>query len=164
MSLDASSRLLTILTLIATVGTGVAAGVFFAFSTFVMAALRRLPDSDGIRAMNAINTQAPTAWFMTALLGTAALCGVLGGWAVLHLGGQRATYVLVGAVLYLAQILLTVTYHVPRNNALLLVDPDAPASAARWRQYARDWTRWNHGRTALCVAACAVFAIGLRVG
>ena len=46
--------------------------------------------------MNAINRQAPTAWFMTALLGTAALCVVLGGWAVFRLGGQRATYLLVG--------------------------------------------------------------------
>ncbi len=164
MSLDASSPLLTILTLIATVGTGVAAGVFFAFSTFVMAALGRLPDSDGVRAMNAINRQAPTAWFMTALLGTAALCVVLGGWAVFRLGEQRATYLLVGAVLYLAQILLTGTYHVPRNNALLLVDPDALSSAESWRRYVRDWTRWNHMRTALCVAACAAFAIGLRGG
>ncbi len=164
MSLDASSRLLSILTLIATVGTGLAAGVFFAFSTFVMAALRKLPDSDGIRAMNAINMQAPTAWFMTALMGTAALCVVLGGWAVFHLGGQRATYVLVGAVLYMGQILLTGTYHVPRNNALLLVNPDASASAGSWRRYVRGWTRWNHVRTVLCVAACTVFAVGLRVG
>ncbi len=164
MTLDASSRLITVLTLAATVGTGVAAGVFFAFSTFVMAALRRLPVPEGIRAMNAINRQAPTPWFMTLLMGTAGVTAVLGVWSLFHVGGVRASYVLIGAVLYLAQILLTGTYHVPRNNALLRLDPAAPAAVHVWRGYGRDWTRWNHARTLLCVAACATFAVGLRVG
>jgi uncharacterized membrane protein len=39
------------LTLAAALGCGLVGGVFFAFSSFVMAALRRLPPADGIAAM-----------------------------------------------------------------------------------------------------------------
>ena len=40
--IDGSSR---VLTLISAVGAGVVAGIFFAFSTFVMKALDRLPQA-----------------------------------------------------------------------------------------------------------------------
>ena len=42
------------LTVVATVGSGLMAGVFFAFSTFVMTALGRLPDRQGLVAMQEI--------------------------------------------------------------------------------------------------------------
>ena len=52
--------------------------MFFAFSSFVMPALRKLPSADGISAMQSINKQAPTPVFMTLLFGTAALSAGLG--------------------------------------------------------------------------------------
>ena len=58
--IDSYSRVLTIVTAL---GAGLNAGVFFAFSSFVMTALRRLPATQSISAMNAINKAAPTAWF-----------------------------------------------------------------------------------------------------
>ena len=42
-------------TLATTLGCGLNAGVFFAFSTFVMPALKRLPAAQGIAAMQSIN-------------------------------------------------------------------------------------------------------------
>lgn len=163
MTIDGSSGLLTAWTLVTALGTGIAAGVFFAFSTFVMAGLARLPDRDGISAMQSINRQALTPWFMAALMGTAASCLALAIWMVLHLGDQVAPYVLAGTLLYLAQILLTGTYHVPRNNALDLLDPGTRAAGEAWRTYLHDWTLWNHARTGLCAAATVAFALGLRV-
>src|SRR5262249_58199143 len=59
------------LTVGATVGSGLAAGVFFAFSTFVMTALGRLPDREGLMAMQEINDAAPTPWFTLAWIGPA---------------------------------------------------------------------------------------------
>ena len=53
------------------------AGVFFAFSAFVMRALARLPAPQGIAAMRAINVVAVTPAFMVALFGTALACGAL---------------------------------------------------------------------------------------
>jgi uncharacterized membrane protein len=52
------------LTLFAALGCGVVAGVFFAFSAFVMRALARLPAQQGIAAMQAINVAAVTPVFI----------------------------------------------------------------------------------------------------
>ena len=64
--------------LVAAVGAGLAAGVFFAFSTFVMGGIGRLPDPEGLAAMQQINRAAPTPAFMTLWLGTALLCLAMG--------------------------------------------------------------------------------------
>ena len=68
---------LFVLTLLAALGCAMMAGVFFAFSAFVMKALARLPAEQGIGAMQAINVAAVTFAFMTALFGTALACGAL---------------------------------------------------------------------------------------
>ena len=43
-----SDDLLIALTLVTALGCGLAAGIFFAFSTFVMKALARIPSAQGI--------------------------------------------------------------------------------------------------------------------
>ncbi len=68
---------LFVLTLLAALGCAMMAGVFFAFSAFVMKALARLPAEQGIAAMQAINVAALTLAFMAALFGTAVACGAL---------------------------------------------------------------------------------------
>jgi hypothetical protein len=49
------SGILYTATLVTALGCGLVAGAFFAFSTFVMAALRRLKPEEGIAAMQSIN-------------------------------------------------------------------------------------------------------------
>jgi uncharacterized membrane protein len=72
-----SARVLVILALASGLGCGLNAGVFFAFSSFVMKALARLPPAQGIAAMNSINVAVITPVFMTALFGTSAACLLL---------------------------------------------------------------------------------------
>ena len=48
------------------------AGVFFAFSTFVMQALARLQPAQGTEAMQAINRTVLNPWFPGVFLGTVA--------------------------------------------------------------------------------------------
>ena len=74
--------LLGALTVAAALGCGVNAGVFFAFSSFVMKALGRLQPAQGIAAMQSINRVAVTPVFMTALFGTAAACVAAAVWAL----------------------------------------------------------------------------------
>jgi uncharacterized membrane protein len=62
------------LELVAALGCGLVAGVFFAFSTFVMPALARLQPPQGITAMQSINITAINPLFMLAIFGTAAAC------------------------------------------------------------------------------------------
>ena len=52
------SDLVVALTLVTALGCGLNAGVFFAFSGFVMNGLRRLPAAQGIAAMQSINVTA----------------------------------------------------------------------------------------------------------
>jgi uncharacterized membrane protein len=67
--------LLVALTAVTALGCGLNAGVFFAFSSFVMKALARLQPAQGIAAMQSINAVAVNPAFMTALFGTAAAGG-----------------------------------------------------------------------------------------
>ena len=60
--------LLFVLTLLAALGCAMMAGVFFAFSAFVMKALARLPAELGVAAMQAINVAAVTFAFMADTL------------------------------------------------------------------------------------------------
>ena len=151
-----------ILTIIAAVGAGISGGVFFAFSTFVMKALGRLPAGQAISAMNAINKAAPAPLFMIALFGTGATGIVLSVVALGHLDQRWAAYLLAGTVVYLVCVVLTIVYHVPRNDALALVDPAAPGAAQAWAQYLSSWTAWNHVRTITALAGATAFILALR--
>jgi uncharacterized membrane protein len=147
----------------AAVGSGVVGGVFFGFSTFVMRALDRLAPAESIRAMQAINEEAPTPWFMAALVGTLVLCAAVAAGAVARWGEPGAAYQLVGCVVYLAGFALTPGYHVPRNDALARVDASSGDSAREWRAYSTGWTAWNHVRAAAPIAAAALFSVALWV-
>jgi len=93
-----------VLTLVTALGCGLIAGVFFAFSSFVMAALKRLPSAQGIAAMQSINVAAVTPAFMTALLGTAAACVAAVVWSVVSPDGNSPALVIAGAATYLAGV------------------------------------------------------------
>ena len=73
------SGLLDILTIAAVLGSGSVAGIFFALSTFVMRALGRLPQNQGMAAMNAINITIFNPWFFFAFFGTGPFGDSLGG-------------------------------------------------------------------------------------
>jgi len=151
----ASSSVRT-LTLVCAVGSGLVGGVFFAFSTFVMSGLRKIPAPAVISAMQSINRQAPTPLFMLALLGTSAACVALGVVAVVRWGSTAATLAVVGAALGVVPLLLTGAYHVPRYDALALVDPTAAGAAEAWRHYLAGWVPWNHVRTVTSLSAAVL--------
>jgi uncharacterized membrane protein len=94
---------------------------------------------------------------MSVLFGTALLAAGLAVWSALHLDEPAAVLRLIGGAVYLVSILLTIGYHVPRNEALDRVDPHSADAAARWSSYLTGWTAWNHLRTLAAVAACALF-------
>ena len=155
---------LFVLTLFAALGCAMMAGVFFAFSAFVMKALARLPAQQGIEAMQAINVAAVTFAFMAALFGTAVACGALAVWALFAWDERFAPYLIVGSALYLiGTILLTIVYHVPRNEALARVEPHSADAESHWTRYRSGWTAWNHLRGVTALVAAATLTIALHV-
>lgn len=149
-------------TLATGLGCGLTAGVFFAFSAFVMDGLDRLPATQGIAAMQSINRTAVTALFMTALFGTALLCLGLAVWAAASWGERRAPWVLAGSALYLiGAIGVTIARNVPLNDRLAALRPDSAEAAQAWREFVTTWTAWNHVRTVAALAAAALLTIAL---
>ena len=60
-----SSTFVNVMILFSALGSALVAGIFFAFSTFVMKALGRLQPEQGIAAMQAINVTVLNPWFFT---------------------------------------------------------------------------------------------------
>jgi uncharacterized membrane protein len=151
-------------TLATALGCGLIAGVFFAFSTSVMPALKRLPPAQGIAAMQSINKLAVTPAFMTALFGTAVACLGLVAWAVISWGERPAALVLAGGALYLVgAIAVTTARNVPLNDGLATLHPQGADAAGRWDEYVARWTAWNHVRVVASLAAAATLTIVLHV-
>jgi uncharacterized membrane protein len=151
-------------TLATALGCGLVAGVFFAFSTFVMPALKRLPAAHGIAAMQAINKLAVTPAFMTALFGTAAACLGLVVWGVISWGEQPAALVIAGGALYLVGAIgVTIACNVPLNDGLATLHPQGADAAGYWAKYVSTWTAWNHVRTIAALAAAALLTVALCV-
>src|SRR5262249_4566086 len=121
--------IIDLLILLCALGAGLVAGVFFAFSTFVMKALGRLAPPEGIAAMQSINIVVINPWFMSAFFGTALASTVL---AVMGMqaGHPRASWLIVGGLLYVVGTIgVTMAFNVPRNNALAVASPSSPESA-----------------------------------
>ena len=102
------------LTLTGVVGAGLAAGVYLAFSTFVMPGLRRTSHSQAISAMSAINKAAPAnPLLMVVLFGTGIVCVLLLIAGVRHRDDPAAVWQIVGAAHYLVSVLILVgCYHI----------------------------------------------------
>lgn len=149
---------LVFLIVFAALGSGLIAGVFFAFSSFVMQALGRLPAAEGLRAMQAINVAVINPVFFAAFFGTAIVSLVLLGIAVLQWNERGAAYLLCGALLYLVgSIGVTLLFNVPLNQALAATDARSADVGGIWLHYQTQWTRWNHVRAFAALISCALF-------
>ncbi|MGP4092085.1 anthrone oxygenase family protein [Streptomyces sp. KR55] len=151
-----------VLTVLGVLGTGLVAGVFCAFSTFVMRGLAALPPAQGVAAMKAINVTAVQPAFMIVFLGSALLCAVIAVVTLVVWPEEGAVELLLGSVLYLiGSFGVTMLANVPRNNALLELDAGTPEAAAYWPAYVREWTAWNHVRMIASAAAAVLYVLGL---
>ena len=143
----------------AALGCAVVAGVLFAFSSFVMPALARLPPAQGIAAMQSINVAAITRSFMVAFLGTALVSAALLVAALVRRVEPGGELRIAGAVLYLiGAIAVTRICNIPRNDALDALDPETADAAAAWARYVASWTAWNHVRAIAGALAAIAFA------
>ncbi|MGC2166056.1 MAG: anthrone oxygenase family protein [Gallionella sp.] len=152
---------LEILRLLAMLGCGLMAGIFFAFSNFVMRAFARICPSQGIAAMQAVNITVLNPLFMLAFMGTAALC-IADIALALVFGSGNTVYLIAGGALYLlGNIGVTAVFNVPMNDALAAVDAGQPDTVHIGKHYLDKWTFWNHVRTITALAAAAAFTLAL---
>ena len=152
----------TAITLLACIGAGTIGGVFFAFSTFVMKALLQVPASHGVAAMQHINVVVLNPLFLGVFVGTAAVEAGCAVWSLSSWHASRSVLVLAAALLYvLGTFLVTMKCNVPMNNRLARLDPGSPEAAAFWPTYVREWSIWNHIRSAAALLSSACSAAAL---
>ena len=153
---------LELMTLVCALASSLVAGVFFAFSTFVMRALARLPAPQGIAAMQSINVAVIHPAFLGPFVGNALACLGLAVASVAAWQRPGAAESFAGALLYaLGTFGVTMAGNVPLNNALAAVDPASAEGARVWADYLRRWTFWNHVRTVAAAASAALLTLAL---
>ncbi|MBL1321565.1 MAG: DUF1772 domain-containing protein [Methylophaga sp.] len=151
-----------LLSLSIAIASAVMAGVFFAFSSFVMTALGNIKPAEGIKAMQRINIDV-YCWSFSLLFFVIPLASLaLGVFAILHWSQPNSVHYLLASIVYVTgSFFVTIACNVPLNNTLARVDPDAYNAKDEWRAYLLYWTRWNHVRTTACLISSVVLSIPL---
>ena len=127
---------------------GLVSGVFLAFSDFVMKSLAATTPASGIESMQVINRKVYGSIFLVLVLGSAALCLLLSGYAFLRISDSVAAWIIAGGVIYLVGVfLVTIVFNVPMNERLDVMDAYSPETVSYWATYLTSWTYWNHIRT-----------------
>lgn len=155
-------NLIFALTLFSTVGCGLMAGVFFAFSTFVMKGLSKIPVNEGISAMQSINSSVAGSVFGATFLLTPLICFITIIFAVWRWESPGSIYILAGGVLYIiSNFLVTFVFNIPLNDALAAVVPNSADGANLWNGYLDGWMFWNHVRSIGAIFSTISFILAL---
>ena len=150
------------LTFVTALGSAIVAGLFYAFSSFVMAGLDRRSPATAVAAMQGINQAAVRPPLLVPLFGTALLSVAVGVAALIERDGAASWFGLAGAVLYLVGIVgVTMGGNVPLNERLEAIDAEGTEAAAEWQDYLRRWGAWNHVRSLAGLAATAALIASL---
>lgn len=153
--------LLLVAAAVTSVGCGVMAGLFYAFSFTVMDALDRQPEVQATKTMQSINETIIRPAFFFLFFGTAAACAA---WIVAALVSWErfgnGFFVCGGAVYLLGSLAVTIGINVPMNNALAALSPESEAAKDYWLHYVTRWTKWNHVRFWSSLVAAALFVLG----
>ena len=147
---------------IALLGSALVGGVFFAFSSFVMKALARVPSPEGIAAMQSINIVVINPSFLGVFTGTALLSLGMIGLALTRWNHPSSMFFLGGAIFYfVGTFIVTVVGNIPLNDQLAAVSATDPVAVKFWEQYLGQWTLWNHVRTASAMVGAFFYTLGL---
>lgn len=140
----------------AAIGGGLMAGIYLAFSTFIMRSFATLSPAHAIDAMNAINRVILRSPFMPLFFGTSLAALGLALAALLKWQEPYAMHMLVAGTVYvIGMFTCTALFNVPLNNRLERIDR-GKGKAADWQYYLLHWTRWNHVRTLSSFVSCVL--------
>jgi uncharacterized membrane protein len=143
---------------LAALGAGLMAGVYFAFSTFIMRAFDRLGAVQAADAMNAINEVILRSWFMIFFFGSTLLYATLAGIAVFDTDLAGRWWLFAAGLIYVVGMFLcTALFNVPLNNRLAAAAGDS-VKGETWKHYFVYWTRWNHLR-----ALCSLITVAISI-
>lgn len=137
-------------------GCGLVAGIFFAFSNFVMPAINRQPPPSAVATMQAINVVVMNRGFLSVFIGTALACLLLIATSALRWQETSSKLAVAGAFAYLiGTVGVTRGFNIPLNDGL-----DA---GAEWSSFYAPWMLWNHVRTGAAFIAAALVTTAILI-
>lgn len=141
----------------ATVLAGLQAGTYYVFASGVMPGLSSVDDRTFVASLQQVNVAIVNPVFMASFLGAPLLAVAAAVAYAGHPAGR--SWVIAGAVLALATVVVTIAGNVPLNDALEAagkVDRIQDLAAVR-EHFESAWVRWNVVRTLTSTAALACF-------
>ncbi len=144
--------------------SGAVFGFFYAWVCSTLWGLDIADPNVAIVAMQAMNANVRNWVFAPAFFGTPVVLAATALVAWVSAERRAALLFAAGGVLYLVGgMILTITVHVPMNEALALVE--APLDAARaqetWQAYSVPWQRWNIVRAVASGLALLLTGLGV---
>jgi uncharacterized membrane protein len=144
--------------LTASLACGLQAGTYYTWASGVMPGLARVDDRTFVHAMQQMNIAIVNPVFMLTFLGAPALAAL----AIAATDGSARKWVIAGAVLAVATVVITGAGNIPLNNALDAAGPiDKIADLGAVREaFESDWVRLNIARVVTSTASlgCLVWA------
>ena len=145
----------TVSLLLATLSMGLTAGVFGLYAHTVMPGLGQTDDLTFVGAFQAIDRAIINPWFMGSnFVGALAFTGTA---CATHWGRSTFAWIVAALVAYLLVIVITVTIHLPVNDAIKAAGEPAAIDVAAVRLRFREarWAAWNLVRVVASTGAVA---------
>ncbi|MGH3360565.1 MAG: DUF1772 domain-containing protein [Nocardioidaceae bacterium] len=143
--------------LLATLSTGLMAGVFGLYAHTIMPGLGKTDDKTFVGAFASIDRAIINPWFLGGGFLGALVATVVA--TLSHLGRSNLGWVAGALALYLITFVITVVVHLPLNDALKAAgNPDRIADLASVRERFDEarWRNWNVVRAWTSTAAFAI--------
>lgn len=149
--------------MIATMSTGLVAGVFGLYAHTIMPGLGRTDDRTFVGAFQSIDRAIINPWFLGGGFFGALVFGILA--AVAHIGRDALTWIVAALILYAITFVITIAVNVPLNDAIKAAgDPDRiDLAAVRARFGEARWAGWNLVRVITSTTAFGLLAWALTL-
>ncbi len=151
---------LTLLCGSAILSGGIVAGIFFAFSDFIMKSLATIPPASGIEAMTSINRRVYRSIFIAGIWMVAILSAALIFAGFTQPKSPASYWLIGGGIIYiLGVIAVSFIYNIPMNHKLEALGTTNKESDSYWKRYLSKWLLWNHARSASAIASSLCYLI-----
>ncbi len=151
--------IVNILVIVAAIGAGLMAGLYYAFSAFIMKSFDQIGSSNAVVAMNSINEVILRSSFMLLFFGSTILFALLIAVGIFY-ETTSASWLLIsaGLIYVIGMFVCTAAFNVPLNNQLAAVGDEKQERYELWNLYYTNWTRWNSLR-AFCSLGASVLCV-----
>ncbi|MBJ7538661.1 anthrone oxygenase family protein [Marinomonas transparens] len=147
----------------AAVSSGLMAGVYFAFSAFIMPSLKQVDAEKSVAVMNSINRVILRSWFMPLFFASTLASVLLAFTALFNFTWPAAVLLTASGLYVIGMFLCTACFNVPLNKALQAAEGSAVKTRQVWQHYLLHWSHWNHVRTLASLASCILYVSVLQL-